>query len=137
MPQGNTLAIDALDGADGMAFAAADVASRAQALLAQSADLENVALTTVARYEAQRDLVLDLLARLHAAEVAGEAATALRARFLEAEQEKRRLWRNVERLWKDAHRCEQRARELERLADALRLGAEGLWRSDAPLSFVV
>ena len=133
-PKGSTLAqgvnVVGVDEADGMAFAAVDVEARAQALVAQSADLENLGLATVARFEAQRSLVLELLGELNGAEVAGGPTAALRGRFLAAEHEKQRLWGNVERLWADSQRCIRRAADLDRLAQVLRRGAEGLWRSE-------
>lgn len=109
------------DEGERLLLAAASVEDATMRLVARSADLENQALAEVARFETQRVLVMDALARMHAAELTGTMADMPRDRFLSAEQEKQRLWANVESLWADSRRCllwasDRRART-ERMRD--------------------
>jgi hypothetical protein len=115
------------DEAERLMMAAGALEDAAAELLARSADLENQALAEVARFETQRDLVVDALGRLHAAELAGDPHEVLRGRFLAAEHEKKRLWSNVERLWSDSKRCLVRAADQQARAERLRNEATRLF----------
>jgi hypothetical protein len=115
------------DEAERLLDAASALDDSAEALLAQSSDLENQALAEVGRFEAQRDVVNEALARLHAAELCGDPSDAVRGRFLVCEHEKKRLWTNVERLWAESKRCLLRSTDHRARAERLRAEAARLW----------